>query len=383
MRITWADVSARRLVRHGLTAPRADAAPDAVAAAMLGAHAQVMSAAELSIGLRQRAGTRAGVRAALWDDRTLVKTRGPRGTVHLLAAADLPMWTGALSAVPPGPSPFPDGVRMDDAQTERVVAALGAAVDEADDALTADELTDAVVARVGGWAGERVMEAFQDRWPRWRQAESRATDRGVLCFGPDRGRRTTYTSPRRWLQGFAPAPAETAVAELLRRFLHAYGPATPAQFARWLGAPAGWAAEVFVRQDSIEEIDFDGTPAWVNAGDTRGADAAPAGLVLLPYFDAYLIGCHPRTTLFPDRAAERALSRGQAGNVPALLIDGVVRGVWHQRRAGRRIAVTVEPFVRLSARRRRELDAEVRRVGEILGVEAAAEFGTVPVGPHA
>jgi hypothetical protein len=89
------------------------------------------------------------------------------------------------------------------------------------------------------------------------------------------------------------------------------------------------------------------------------------------------------TTLFPDRAAERALSRGQAGNVPALLIDGVVRGVWHQRRAGRRIAVTVEPFVRLSARRRRELDAEVRRVGEILGAEAAAEFGTVPVGPHA
>src|SRR2546430_11134802 len=30
---------------------------------------------------------------ALWQDRSLVKTFGPRGTVHLLPAADLPMWT--------------------------------------------------------------------------------------------------------------------------------------------------------------------------------------------------------------------------------------------------------------------------------------------------
>ena len=26
--------------------------------------------------------------------------------------------------------------------------------------------------------------------------------RGVLCFGPDRGRQVTYTNPHRWLPGF-------------------------------------------------------------------------------------------------------------------------------------------------------------------------------------
>jgi hypothetical protein len=85
---------------------------------------------------------------------------------------------------------------------EQVVAAIANAVEDAE--LTVDELTDAIAARVG----DRVMEACQDKWPRWRQAESIATDRGVMCFGPDCGRRDTYTSPRRWLPGFWPAPVE-------------------------------------------------------------------------------------------------------------------------------------------------------------------------------
>ena len=41
----------------------------------------VLSAAELSIGRRVAGATRADVQRALWEDRTLVKTFGPRGTV--------------------------------------------------------------------------------------------------------------------------------------------------------------------------------------------------------------------------------------------------------------------------------------------------------------
>ena len=105
--LSWAQVSARRLTRHRLPRSAAGGGPDAgdladVVSAICGAHAQIASAAELSIGLRVPGATRDLVRRALWRDRTLVKTRGPRGTVHLLAAADLPMWVGALSAVPAG-----------------------------------------------------------------------------------------------------------------------------------------------------------------------------------------------------------------------------------------------------------------------------------------
>src|SRR5688500_1776918 len=90
-RLTWAEVCARRLDRHGLSAPWPDAHPADIAAVLCGAHAQVMSAAELSIALRTTHLTRTDVRRALWTERSLVKTRGPRGTVYLLPTQDLPM----------------------------------------------------------------------------------------------------------------------------------------------------------------------------------------------------------------------------------------------------------------------------------------------------
>ncbi|MET7876279.1 winged helix DNA-binding domain-containing protein [Micromonospora sp. DT68] len=383
--LSWAQVSARRLARHGLSARAAPESPPGaegvadVVSAMCGAHAQVASAAELSIGLRVPGATRALVRQALWTDRTLVKTRGPRGTVHLLAAVDLPMWIGALTAIP-APSWEQSRHLLTSEQAGQVLAAMGDALAEAE--LTTAELTEELVARTGPWAGERVMEAFQDLWPRWMVAMSTASRAGVICFGPARGRAITYTSPTRWLPGFTPMDGRAALTDLVRRYLFAYGPATPAQFAKWLAAPVRWATSLF---DSIDlaEVTVEGTQAWVAADDTDFPTDPPSGLRLLPYFDAYAVGCHPRERLYPGVAAERALARGQAGNYPVLLVDGVVSGVWHQRRSGRTIHVTVEPLQALDPGRLRELEDEVDRVGQILEGRAALTIGTVRVGPHA
>jgi hypothetical protein len=172
----------------------------------------------------------------------------------------------------------------------------------------------------------------------------------------------------------------------VRRYLRAYGPATPQHFAKWLAAPTGWAGTVFrelAEAGRIEEVDFEGMRAWVAAGDTEFPDGPPRGVRLLPYFDAYVIAAQPRERLFPGAAYERALAGGQAGNYPVLLVDGVVAGVWHQRRQGRRTTVTVEPLVRLTARQERELGEQVERVGEVLEAKAELVVGEVGVGPHA
>jgi hypothetical protein len=124
----------------------------------------------------------------------------------------------------------------------------------------------------------------------------------------------------------------------------------------------------------IDLVVFEGAPAWVAAGDTGFpdfAEEAVRGVRLLPYFDAYGIAVQPRELLFPGAAYRRALAGGQAGNYPVLLVDGVVAGVWHQRRQGRRTTVTVEPLGRLTARQEREVGEQAQRVGEVL--EARAE----------
>jgi len=96
-----------------------------------------------------------------------------------------------------------------------IVAAVAAALADAE--LTIDELSAEVAARTGHWAADPVVPAFGGMWPRWRQVMHLAAHRGALCFGPNRGRKVTYTSPRRWLPGFQPAWASDALPAGRRR----------------------------------------------------------------------------------------------------------------------------------------------------------------------
>ncbi len=381
--LAWSGVTARRMARHFLAEPAAGLDPAAVAGVLCGAHAQVLSAAELSIGRRIAGGTRTGVQRALWEERTLVKTFGPRGTIHLLPTGDLPMWTGALSALPSSVPRHPEGVCFTPEQADEVIAAIGDVLAGAE--LTVDELTEAIADVAGPWAVEQTMEAFGGRWPRWRQVTSTAAHRGMLCFGPGRGRKVTYTNPHRWLPGFQPAAGGGALRTLVRRYLYAYGPATPRHFAKWLAIQPRHAASLFGSLASdLMRVELDGEPAWAIAGDTGTPPGPHRGIRLLPYFDAYVVAAQPRERLYPGAAATRALTpSGQAGNYPVMLVDGVVGGVWHQRRSGRRLAITVEPLCELTPLQLRQLHDEADLVGAVMESAVTLTVGTVTAGAHA
>jgi hypothetical protein len=203
----------------------------------------------------------------------------------------------------------------------------------------------------------------------------------VLVFGADRGRQVTYTNPRRRQPSFAPAPRELARDRFLRGYLHSYGPATPAHLARWLNAPLDWCARLFADL-GVEPVDVLGQEAYLAPGDAEVFEL-DRGVRLLPYFDSLSVGFVPREVMFPGRAAERALARGQAGNFPVVLVDGAVQGVWHQRRSGRRLQVTVETWGRFGAARVRALEEQVERLGEVQEAAPTLTLGPVLVGPHA
>jgi hypothetical protein len=370
MEISWRAVVARRMRRHGLVEPFA--APVDAVRAMCGAHAQILAAGETSVALRVAGATRETVQEG--DD--LVKTFGPRGTVHLLPLEDLPLWTGALSALPSGGQP-PASMRMTPGQTAEVIAAIGDAL--AHDDLTVDELTAELVRRTGPWAGDLVMPAFQTYWPRWRQLIPAAASAGVLCYGPLRGRNTTYSNPHR-RKPFEPLPPEEALTQLLHRYLYAYGPATPQQFARWLNTSPAFVTPYF---DGLPSGRLADHTVWYAPGDDELPEEKAVGVRLLPYFDAYGVGSYPRELLFPGKAFDRATARGQAGNYPLLLIDGLVAGVWHQKKSGRTLRITVESLTDLSRRRRAQLDAEVQRLAAVVSCAPLLTLGPVTVGPHA
>jgi len=78
--------------RHRLHRRAPEGALLDVAAELCGLHAQLMSSAELAAWARLEDLDPGAVGRALWEDRSLVKTWAMRGTLHLLPAAELPLW---------------------------------------------------------------------------------------------------------------------------------------------------------------------------------------------------------------------------------------------------------------------------------------------------
>ena len=95
LELTWAQVHAFRLERHHLTRREPKRKLSRVVGEIGGVQAQVMSSAELQVGVRVDCRVD-DVRDALWKRKTLVKTWLMRGTLHLVPAEDLPLFTAAM-----------------------------------------------------------------------------------------------------------------------------------------------------------------------------------------------------------------------------------------------------------------------------------------------
>jgi len=349
---TWEQVHARRLARNHLLELAGQIAD--VARDVCGIHAQVTTAADLALSARVAGVTREDVRSALWEDRSLVKTSSIRGTLHLHPADDLPLWMAASRLRMPGRNPG-----LPPEREEAVVQAIADALDGR--TLTTRELGEEVVRRVGAWAGkETEVIHFGKPAIAWRLAWGEAFTRGLSCYGPPRGQQVTFVRADQWLGGWEDLDPAAALVEVLRRHLAAYGPARPEDFEHWFYGPGPFD------ELALEEVDVEGHRAWALAGDTDWPEPAHGSVRLLPYYDCYVIGCHPRDRFIPEEPRKRVFDSG-AGPFPTLLIDGVVAGTWRHEKRGKRIDVSVEPFGRLSAAQRQQVDDEVARVRELLG----------------
>jgi Winged helix DNA-binding domain len=388
--LTWDRVRRRRLQRHSLV-ERAPAARLAeVVGETCGIHAQLITAAELSIGVRVE-GTRRAVRMALWEERRLVKTYGIRGTIHLFPAGELPLWMAARSHGSALNAEL-ETSRLNNAglgpeQARELVEATGQALDGR--ILTLRELGEEVVKRTGPWAAEAGNDAWVSGWPNWRRALGSAAKAGVLCFGPNRGNRVTFARADQWIGGWEQAEPEEALREVFRRYLRAYGPATADHFGQWFDLSPRVARRLAseMRQE-LAEVTVEGQTLLLpaedaGAGAAEGAevDGGPAGgpARLLPHFDCYLRGFHPRAQLVGahgDRAA------GGTGRFPVLLVDGQVAGVWERRQRSRRLEIRIDVFGRSSRHLSRQLRLEVARLGAFDEMEAELTTGPVEVRAH-
>jgi hypothetical protein len=365
--LSWDAVLAWRLERQHLAAraPRAKALD--VVSDIAGLHAQVASCAELTLWARVDGLKRGDVDALLWKRRRLVKTWAMRGTLHLLPAAELPRYVGALARLRPRHH-VPAWLRHHGLEREQAEAMLAAIADALRGAeLTREELAAAVAERTGAPAlAAKLKGGFGDLL-------KPAAFTGDLCFAPSDGQRVRFTRPADWLGGWEPVEGEEAARTIVRTYLHAYGPAAREQFQRWFGmtSPAEAGRWIQALGDELAEVDVEGEKGWMLAADVdAAASAAPAGVVrLLGGFDHYVVAA-PRAVDAVVAAADRErVYRPQGWLSPVLLVDGRIEGVWSHERDGDELDVTVEPFGRVGKAVAAVVEAEAERLAAFLDGE--------------
>ncbi len=361
-----------RARRGHLAGGAADVA--AAARAMLGAQSQQLPPSLLALSLRT-AGRPAATEIEerlFGPGRDLVRTWGPRDTLHVYdAAADWADVVAAREQWAPGGrrGVMPSGELLD--AVRKVMAGAGGKATRKDlfSVLPADYVAEAA-EKIG--PGPKAQQLAAAR-PLWALAH-----RGEVCLTEKLGAEQVYASRATWFPDlpWAVAPALEAATRLTRRYLAAYGPATANDVAHFFGARVkqarGWLETL---QDAL---------IAVRCGDRRGLVALAedaADLVveppatkngwparMLPLWEGMLMAHADKSWTVPEEA-ERKLIWRKAGYVAAtVLARGRIVATWTHKKRSRRLAVAVEPLgswrVRAhAAATRREADAVARHFG--------------------
>jgi hypothetical protein len=156
----------------------------------------------------------------------------------------------------------------------------------------------------------------------------------------------------------APAFDEAgALDHLVTRYLTGFGPAAKAEIANWAGMTAKdiepalqrLSLRRFAAEDGTELLDLPDLP--LPDADT------PAPVRFLGTWDAALLAHARRALILPESHRPRIFNTKLPQSVGTFLIDGAVAGVW-------RPDGTIEPFEELSARQRRQVEAEASRLAD-------------------
>jgi hypothetical protein len=354
--VTLEQVRAFRLARQRLDSRARAGRLLEVVHGLCGVHAQLASSAELALWARIEALRREDVRAALEEERSLVKTWAMRGTLHLLVADDLPLYVSVLGPRWDNPGgAWLRGHGVPEEHFEAIVRLVPRALDARP--RTREELAERLAEVGGPELRERLLSG-------WGALLKPSAHRGELCFGPNRGRNVTFVRPDRWLGRLEMLDADEGAREATRRFLATYGPATPNDFARWIGIRGAEPKRMLAALgDEVVEVDVDGHRASLLAADAPVlADAVPPRTVrLLPAFDPYVVGTRPREHLVTPEHEAR-IFRPQGWISPVVLVDGAAAGVWKHER-GR---VELDLFDPISKAAHRAIDEEAERLRAFL-----------------
>jgi hypothetical protein len=332
---TQQDLALLRLVAQRLAGPLPPTAADAVRR-LTAVQGQDLPGALLSVALRTASGARADVEAAM-NAGEVVRSWPMRGTLHLVAAEDLPWLIGLLGPrVLAGAPARRSRPGITDAQIER---ARGIAVQALNGGrrLRRAELLAALADGGVEITGQRGYHLL------WYLSQT-----CTLCLGPIEDGEQRFVLMDEWIPSPRRLGPEEALAELALRFFLGHGPATVKDLARWAGLPVSEARTgVAAAGEGLARLEVDGVEYFLDPL-TRALLAEhreeALRVRLLPGFDEFVLGYADRTCAVPAEFADRIVPGGNGMFRPTVVSGGRVVGTWGYTGRGAKRTVTATPF---------------------------------------
>ncbi|MFQ2844803.1 winged helix DNA-binding domain-containing protein [Mycobacterium paragordonae] len=156
--------------------------------------------------------------------------------------------------------------------------------------------------------------------------------RGDIVRGPNDGgwtaSRPRWSAARNWLtEHGTPLPEAAARAELIRRWLQTFGPATVTDIKWWFGTTLT-AVRAALATIGAVEVDLHGGAGYALANDLAVEPEVPPWSALLPGLDCTTMGWSERDWYLGDHRGQVFDSNGNAG--PTAWWNGRVVGGWCQ-----------------------------------------------------
>ena len=177
----------------------------------------------------------------------------------------------------------------------------------------------------------------------------------------ERRRADLVGSAEQWVGPQTVTSEEDAVDHLVRRYLAAFGPASPKDVADFTRIRPATLAASLDRLDARRFRDERGGLLLDVQRAPLPDPATPAPVRFLPTWDATLLVHARRTGILPERYRPMVFHTKNPQSVSTFLVDGAVAGTWRFERD----RVVVEPFERLPRAVSREAREEAERLAAL------------------
>jgi hypothetical protein len=324
----------RATLARQLLLERKRLSPTALIERLVGMQAQAARAPYVGIWTRATGFRREALEREL-ERGTVVKSNVMRQTLHLVTRRDYGLLRAAIS----------ESNHSDQWPASKLVAPLVRSLAEDGPVARADVMAE--IERVHGLTGVDARRAFRGARIRAHVVHHHESSR----WDASDGLFVALDEPE------AHDPLE-ARAEMLRRYLAAFGPASRKDVDAWSMMRMPQIRPALERLEPLRRFrDEQGRELLDVPGAPLPDAETPAPVRFLPKWDNVLLAFADRTRVLPEEHRKRVI-RANGDVAQTFLVDGVVAGTWRVE-DGR---VVTEPFEPVTRSARAELDEEAARL---------------------